>query len=297
MDSNYIFVYGTLRKHERNHSLLKSNKLAFSQAWVKGALYDTGLGYPALDIDTEGITYGELYEITGDVLRALDILEDYEEGREENLFLRKILPVYTDESTLRAYVYIIAPSNKDLLQKEIPFGDWKIHSLLEGSNDRFYYFAFGSCMDKERFHSQGVDYLFNDQLGTGILENFHLCYSRHADDGGRADLREGHGQVEGIVYFLHNEALNYLFEREGVYGSVYRPTFIDITINGKLLTDVLTFTVVDKKKDLAPPNHYALEILRGAKGMVSEKYYFQLKEQMKILGVDVEKLEILVGSK
>ncbi|MCD8509048.1 MAG: gamma-glutamylcyclotransferase [Bacillus sp. (in: Bacteria)] len=292
-----IFVYGTLRKHDYNHDLLKESKMIYSQAWVNGTLYDTGLGYPALDIETGEVTYGEVYEITSDELSALDVLEGYEDGREENLFARRILPVFTDDSSLEAYVYIIDVSKKGLLKEKIPFGDWKVHLFLKRNQDNFFYFAFGSCMDDERYHVQGVGHLFKDQIGVGELENFHICFSRHASDGGKADIKEGYGKVEGIVYLLPKEALEYLFEREGVYGSIYRPIFLDITINDEsVLTDVLTFTVINKEEDLTPPDHYALEILRGAKGEVSEMYYSYLKEYIANLGVDVESLEATIKS-
>lgn len=267
------------------------SKLVYEQAYVKGSLYDTGLGYPALDFNGEDITYGEVYEVTNDVLYSLDVLEGYEEGRTNNLYDRKIVQVFTDESSIQAYVYTIAPSNRDLLKEKIDNGDWKLYKFLNENPLTFMYFAYGSCMDTERFHEQGVRHLFERVMGVGELQNYTLCYSRHSHDGGRADIKEGTGYVEGILYLLPLEALHYLFDREGVHAQIYRPVFVDIEWNNQTLEDVLSFTVINKEEDIAPPDHYALEILRGAKGRVSDNYYQLLRKQMADLGVDVRSIE------
>jgi cation transport regulator ChaC len=46
-----------------------------------------------------------------------------------------------------------------------------------------------------------------------------------------------------------------LFNREGVQEGWYRPMVVDVTPNGKLIKDVLTFTVMKKESETAPPDH------------------------------------------
>lgn len=137
-------------------------------------------------------------------------------------------------------------------------------------------------MDDERFLNAGVKHHFERILGCGVVENYSLAYTRESYDGGRADLIESMGRVEGKVYQITNESLPYLFRREGVTAQIYRPSFINVTINNKAYTNVLTFLVVDKEDEVAPPPHYAAEILRGARGFVSECYYQQLLEDLNL---------------
>jgi hypothetical protein len=54
-------------------------------------------------------------------------------------------------------------------------------------------------------------------------------------------------------------------------------------INGKSHKNALTFLVVDKEEEVAPPSHYAAEILRGAKGYVSDSYYQKLSDDLHLI--------------
>ncbi|WP_066048192.1 gamma-glutamylcyclotransferase [Robertmurraya korlensis] len=271
MDTITLFVYGTLRRHESNHGLLKKASCLAEQAWVNGELFDTGYGDPTLELNESGKVYGELYLVSKDLLPQLDALEDYEEGRETNLYDRTMVTVHTDEGTKRALVYV----NVDETSKgeKIIHGDWKLHRFMTNRPEQIYYFAYGSCMDDERFRKAGVDHCFKNLVGAAILKGYSMKYLFRISDGGRADIVEDGGVTEGLVYLTSYEGVEYLFTREGFYGGWYRPTFIDVDINGERVNDVLTFHVYNKMPELSPPDHYSTEILRGAKGRVSEQYY------------------------
>lgn len=274
-----VFVYGTLRKHEENHDLLKKAHRLYEQASVKGELFDTGFGYPAL-LHGDGSVYGEVYEVDDQTLIKLDRLEDFNEHDWENsLYDRIIMNVQTDVEELQAYVYSMKNKKHSLFQK-IESGDWKeyIHSSMKPSST--YYFAYGSCMDTNRFKKHGVNQYFTKVIGAGRVKNYSLRFTVRADDGGRADIVEDGGEVEGILYEIPYEAVQYLYKREGVWISLYRPTFVDVDIQGTIYKDCLTFVVLDKKEELAPPNHYRDEILRGAKGRLSEAYYHKIYQYM-----------------
>ena len=276
---NRVFVYGTLREHESNHGLLKNSECLAQQSWTNGILYDTGQGYPAMSLDKTKTVYGEVYEVDRKTLKALDHLEDYYGKGRVNLYDRITQTIYTDRGEMEAYVYVYSSTLGKKLT-EIEFGDWKCHQYLE--QETFLYFAYGSCMDNDRFTKAGVDTLFADIYGCGIAEDFSMEYRRAAKDGGRADIVETRGSwTEGKVYQLRKEALDYLFVREGVAGKHYRPAFINVEINGKLHKNVLTFIVIEKTDELAPPEHYAVEILRGAEGFVSESYFQRLQHKLK----------------
>lgn len=273
-----VFVYGTLRQHERNHYLLKEAKCLSRQCWTLGVLYDTGCGYPAMVKNGEARVYGELYEVNEEQLEKLDWLEGFSGDAEVNHYDRITQFIYTDTETIEAYVYVYLNDEAEELQ-EIKFGDWKCHCLLD--SDELLYFAYGSCMDIERFELAGVAHHFEKVTGCGIADNYALAYTRKSHDGGRADMIEKEGSsVEGKVYHIDKSALEYLSRREGVNAGIYRPSFIHIEINGVEYPNVLTYLVIDKEDEVAPPEHYATEILRGSKGFVSALYYQKLEDEL-----------------
>ncbi|WRP04834.1 gamma-glutamylcyclotransferase [Rossellomorea aquimaris] len=288
----YVFVYGTLRKHESNHFLLKEAILVREQAWVEGVLYDTKRGYPAIK-EGNGTTYGELYKIDSSLLSPLDELEDFIEEREDNLYLRKRKLVHTDNGPQEAFVYY--SENEELFQEEILSGDWKVHRFLNEKPDRILYFAYGSCMDDERFKLARVDHHFQNCLGAGVLEGYSMKYLFKVHDGGRGDIIEDGGTMEGVVYDLPQQAVEYLFTREGVAPGWYRAAFIDIQMGGKLYKDVLTFIVKGKCQETCPPDHYAKEILRGSRPHVSKSYHEKLQQQLVGVGMTEDQVQKLLN--
>jgi gamma-glutamylcyclotransferase (GGCT)/AIG2-like uncharacterized protein YtfP len=240
-------------------------------------LYDTGLGYPAMVTDKVKRVYGEVYEVNVEQLQRLDCLEGYKGEEMLNLYDRTTQTVYTDNDAIEAFVYVYSTSQATDL-KEIQFGDWKCHQYLP--QDHLLYFAYGSCMDNERFNQAGVGHLFTKVKGCGKAKNYSLAYTRRSHDGGRADMVESKQWVEGKVYEIQKEALNYLYGREGVNTSIYRPAFISIEINSVLHKNVLTFLVIEKEQEIAPPEYYATEIIRGAKDTVSDTYFQRLIDNL-----------------
>ena len=97
----------------------------------------------------------------------------------------------------------------------------------------------------------------------------------------RADIVETGGQVEGKVYEVTTDSLDYLYRREGVGIGCYRPALIDVSLDGKQFKNVLTFVVVDKEAETAPPKHYINEIFRGGSGTVSDIYLSKLRTHLK----------------
>lgn len=271
MGKHTVFVYGTLRKNEKNDHLLEQAERMAEQAWTYGKLYDTGHDYPAVVEDDEGCVYGNLYEVNGEQLKQLDVLEGYHGFADENnLFNRIVQTVHTDQEATEAYVYVTAESQFDTWHW-ISSGDWKVH--LHAGTQELLYFAYGSCMDHERFRQAGVDHLFQDLAGRGVLPGYSFRFTIKHSDGGRADIVEDGGVVEGKVYRINQEAREYLYGREGVHTGAYRPTFVNLELNGEKVTNVLTFTVIEKEQEeTAPPAHYAAEILRGGEGTLSVRY-------------------------
>ncbi|PYZ98323.1 gamma-glutamylcyclotransferase [Alteribacter lacisalsi] len=277
MMEELLFVYGTLRKGDVNHFYLNGFDCVREQAWMQGTLYDTGLGYPAADTQGKAKVYGELYRIPKEQWEALHQLEGYD-GSGTSLYVPETVMVSTDTGKMKASVYI---AGSERLKKEaIECGDWLRKQFEAENEDTFLYFAYGSCMDKERIREAGMENHFQEITGCsldGYLLRFTIASKR--DGKGRADLVEEGKSCEGLLYRVNRDALEYLYRREGVHAGSYRPAFVNVqSHNGPDLTKVLTFLVRDKSPaEIPPPDHYALEILRGGKGWLSETYLSSLE--------------------
>ncbi|RAL22501.1 gamma-glutamylcyclotransferase family protein [Thermoflavimicrobium daqui] len=272
--SHLIFVYGTLRTGEANHHFLQSAEKVAEQCWTEGALYITGTN-PVMIVGSDSRVYGELYRITNDQLAELDRLELEINSDEKKQVKRITQIVHYDQGTKHAWMYVFEPTQIEGLAS-IPRGDWKCYQYLK--LPELYYFAYGSCMDDERFHIHGCPHLFQDVVGRGEITGYSFRYTYRAQDGGRADIVEIGGTVEGKVYRVNQEALDYLYIREGAQrtAGIYRPAFVTGKINGEVTQHLLTFIVREKEEETAPPMHYLREIIRGAKGFVSDEYLNQL---------------------
>ncbi|WP_416150518.1 gamma-glutamylcyclotransferase [Salipaludibacillus sp. HK11] len=279
--SSYVFVYGTLRNGQINHHFLKDAKLITRQASLKGEMYNTGKGYPAFLLNGQSQVYGEIYQIDEKILSQLDILEDYSEGCHSNLYYRIRENIKTDTSFYNSWVYVLDSSQEASLNEKIPFQDWNVYQWYT-SFEHVNYFAYGSCMDTERIKKAGMMDYFSNEVKVGKLVGYRFAYSFPRPDGARADIIESNQEeyVEGIVYSLTKNAIDYLFEREGVYLQYYRPTFVTLEIDGEKHENVLTFTVINKYPCSAPPKHYATEILRGARGRLSDGYIQKLRDKL-----------------
>ena len=271
---DFVFVYGTLRRGEQYHDLLKKSRLCSSLAGMSGCMADTGLGYPVLlDSRAEQQVSGELYEVSGHVLEDLDQLEEYYgPGHIRNGYERVRAEVSTDGGKLEAWVYVYKHPQSYTVIAE---GDWKLYRLKRGQS--LLYFAYGSCMDLERIRLAGREESFRLVEGRGVLEGFRVEFTLPMADGGRADLIERGGTAEGKLYRITPECLeNYLYGREGVEEGLYRPIVVGVLCEDGYRRDAVTFVVADKQEETAPPVHYMKEILRGAEPVVSPGYYAML---------------------
>ncbi|GAA0282418.1 gamma-glutamylcyclotransferase [Streptomyces polychromogenes] len=129
-----FFVYGTLRPGEVNHDLfLRGRTAAEEPARLPGAALYEGPGYPYAVERAGSAIAGELItpaaEAYGELLRALDLLEEYAgPGSPRNVYDRVAREaVRGDGSRVRAWVYLAAAPLAHRLARtgtEIPGGDW-----------------------------------------------------------------------------------------------------------------------------------------------------------------------------
>ncbi|SDI74583.1 gamma-glutamylcyclotransferase family protein [Natribacillus halophilus] len=124
MTEHLVFVYGTLRKNERNAHLMETAELIAERAWTCGRLYDTDFDFPAMVISDDHRVYGELYRVDNAVLHALNLLEGYNGEGENNHYERVRRVIFTDQGEYEAYVYVYEGQQMDE-KKAIVDGEWK----------------------------------------------------------------------------------------------------------------------------------------------------------------------------
>lgn len=117
-----MFVYGTLRRGERNDiARYRPLPLFVGPASIDGCLYDLG-AYPGVVLGESGRVVGEVYRITAAVEAALDILEEVKaDGSGE--YRKRDVPVTVVDQSLNCLVYEIHPERLPG-QPVIPGGDW-----------------------------------------------------------------------------------------------------------------------------------------------------------------------------
>lgn len=129
-----LFVYGTLRPGEVNHTLFLLGRTAAEEpARLPGALLYDGPGYPYAVADAGSAVVGELVtpapEAYDGVLAELDRLEGYHgPSRPRNVYDRlRWEALRPDGTRAPAWVYLAAPPLARRLRAtgtEIPGGDW-----------------------------------------------------------------------------------------------------------------------------------------------------------------------------
>jgi len=98
-----VFIYGTLLPGEERWPVLEPFAVDLAAAWVRGALYDTGHGYPAAIFTEPGRIDGSLVRLDAarlvPALAALDEAEAVEHG----LYVRTM--VASDHGPAWSYEY------------------------------------------------------------------------------------------------------------------------------------------------------------------------------------------------
>ncbi len=113
-DLIHFFVYGTLKRGECREKCWPRPPAHIEPAWTLGTLFDTG-PYPALRPGDDPVL-GEVWSFNPDdfaaVASEIDEVEDYQEGRSNNLYTRQLVPCQTlNGHTLTAFTYIYAQMN------------------------------------------------------------------------------------------------------------------------------------------------------------------------------------------
>ena len=144
------------------------------------------------------------------------------------------------------------------------------------------YFAYGSCMHEKDFQDSVSVF---ERWGKAILKDRKIAFThwsgRRDEPTGVADIvkLDGH-DVEGILYAIEESYLPRLRNREG-YPYVYSEEHVSLIYKGKMIDNVLTYSVVNKsKQEYIPSEEYARLILEGGKEELSETYLKELHDHI-----------------
>ena len=103
-----LFVYGTLRRGERNHDKLKGAEF-LGERVLFGYTRTIGIGPAIVPNNEDDYILGELYSVRPNVLEEIDEYEGEEYPRE----------LVSLEDGSEAYAYIYRPKHKSLSQEDI----------------------------------------------------------------------------------------------------------------------------------------------------------------------------------
>ena len=112
-----IFVYGSLKRGYGNHNYFCKNMINCVPCTTKGTLYDTGYGFPALDLNGEQVVHGELITVPLDDLPAFDYLEGV-----PRLYQRNKIIIDIDGDKKESFVYTMNCSKKGF--RKVESGNW-----------------------------------------------------------------------------------------------------------------------------------------------------------------------------
>ena len=118
----YVFVYGTLRKgQERDINRLQPAPLFVGNSQINGVLYNLG-SYPGVRLGGLNSVQGEIYQITPELERQLDEIEEVW-PQQTGEYVRREVVVQTAGVALICLVYELVERRTDS-RVVIESGDW-----------------------------------------------------------------------------------------------------------------------------------------------------------------------------
>ncbi|MDX1771792.1 MAG: gamma-glutamylcyclotransferase family protein, partial [Planococcaceae bacterium] len=102
-----LFVYGTLCLGESNHQVLNGATRYGEKASIHAVMYDTGCGYPAVELSESSTVIGEIYEVPYHLWLALDELEGYSGNSETDLYNKVTVIAKMGLEEIETVVYTI----------------------------------------------------------------------------------------------------------------------------------------------------------------------------------------------
>lgn len=131
------------------------------------------------------------------------------------------------------------------------------------------YFAYGSNMNSHDLEKWCVDHKVKISLKNpkvACLKDFCLAFTHKSDrrNGGVADIVRKKGETTwGVLFETNDESLKAIDIKEGVALGVYRQIEVEVFVEEKSVSNVITYEVI-KKGSYRPSRDYLDVILTGA---------------------------------
>lgn len=135
-----------------------------------------------------------------------------------------------------------------------------------------YYFAYGSCMDKNDFH-RSMGKTSYEEVGIAKLDEYKLEFNGFSSgrNGGVLDVEESEfDHVIGVLYRVSDEALIKVDVREG---TMYMRIMVMVECNGAMVK-AYTYTIKEKKKTKAS-REYSILVYKTMKQRAFPEDYIE----------------------
>ena len=124
---SYVFVYGTLRRgQERDINRLQPTAIFRGDGKINGILYDLG-SYPGVRLGGQQWVQGEVYQITPELERQLDEIEEVWPQQSGEYVRRKVV-VQCAGAALSCLVYEVSQERAKVCTV-VDSGDWVLRGL------------------------------------------------------------------------------------------------------------------------------------------------------------------------
>ncbi len=157
-------------------------------------------------------------------------------------------------------------------------------SSLQSQDERFYYFAYGSCMCPVDLKRSLRESTHAYVVGPAVLKGYRLGFfrkSRRRNCGVLDIVPDAASLVHGVLYHLPSRLSPELDRRE----EGYQRELVEVSCGRRVFPATRTYTVVSKlTQEIAPNDWYFDVVMRGALTCgLPEQYCWQLFHHMHTL--------------
>lgn len=251
-NNHYVFCYGTLKKYNRNHYMMKGAKYIGNGRLHNVTMVDLGR-YPGLISGRDSVV-GEIYCVDDKKKEELDIFEEV-----GTLYTDKEAIIEVNHTLYQVHYYEMIPDGNNY-----PICLDKDNYYRVDPNNFVWYVCYGSNILEERF----IKYINRTTLKEKWLksEEITIPYNMYYGNsfakwnyGGCAFLDTSkNGLALGKGYLIHKEQFHEIWQMEGPFYDLK----VDLGKNYDGVT-MLTFTNSNKLKENTPTKDYVEVIAMG----------------------------------
>lgn len=287
-----VFVYGTLLKKFHNHHYIEpAVYLGQAKTVEKYTMYIDDTIPNVTKIPSYNIE-GEVYLIKPTDIETIRRVDDLEAG-----YMREEIGIKLGDKKITAFMYFgedtigdlnISGSYTEYIRNK---KDEMKKITKKRDNDKVWYFAYGSNMDRNQFENRLQKHGHNFSRQLGVLKNYKLVFNKTAS----VDRKEGYANieisdgdvVEGVLYRVTLDDLKIIDRYEGYDensemedDNEYNRVKVKIYLsNGKSAVAYVYEANpwrIDQTIDFKPSRRY-VRLLLGGQDILSKKYFKRLQ--------------------